>query len=106
LTVPDFLKTAEKAIFIEQAALNPHLTAGDVPMLAAYAQAISNTHRLARSKDITAWEKTARVAMALARALRLTAISGVSPDRLARQRRDYHPSAYSLMAEEEDDDDR
>jgi hypothetical protein len=107
LTAPAFLKTDEKTLFIELAALNAHLTASDTPMLAAYVQAITKTHRLAWQKDVAAWERCARVAMAMARSLRLTAISGTHPERLSRQRRDARPNPvdeYLATIEDEDDD--
>ncbi len=106
LTAPEFLKTDERALFNELATLNAHLTPSDTAMLAAYCQAIGKTHRLARQKDIAPWEKCARVAMAMARSLRLTAISGTHPERLSRQRRDARPSPLDeYFAEHGDDDD-
>ena len=78
-------------------------------MLAAYCQAIIKTHRLAQGDDVGSWEKAGRLAMALARTLRLTPISGTSAEKLGRQRRDAQPNPLdeylaTLEAEETDDE--
>src|SRR5437660_10801258 len=84
LTAPSMLSNGQRTLFADLAAANPHLTITDVPMLAAYCQAISKTLKLGRGKDIAAWEKVTRVAMALGRSLRLTASSATHPDTLSR----------------------
>jgi hypothetical protein len=108
LMPPPFLLTDEKSLFVELAARNAHLTPTDTPMLAAYCQAIVKTHHLAQGDDVGSWEKAGRLAMALARTLRLAPISGTHPERLGRQRRDAQPSPiaeYFAQREAEGDDD-
>jgi hypothetical protein len=88
LIAPAILTTSEKATFTELANANPHLTTSDAPLLATYAQALNKTHRLGRTKDLAGWEKAAKLALALARSLRLTAQAGNDPKSVARARRE------------------
>jgi hypothetical protein len=60
LTAPKLLTKAEAQLFKETAAVNPHLRLADKALLAAYAQAMVKTYRLARQSDTSAWEKSAR----------------------------------------------
>jgi hypothetical protein len=53
-------------------AANKHLTATDVPMLVAFCQAVSKTHRLGRSGKVADWERASRIMMALATKLKLS----------------------------------
>jgi hypothetical protein len=105
LTAPPILRDDERSLFTKLAALNKHLTATDAPMLACYVQAISKTQRLARTKDVSAWERAARVAMAMSRQLRMTASSATHPDKLSRARRDANPTLVEQILRETDDAD-
>jgi hypothetical protein len=71
-TPPEILSPEERALFNQLRAANPHITESDVPMLAAYVQAISMTHRLGRGDDVLNWERAARAMMALGTKLKLT----------------------------------
>jgi uncharacterized protein len=102
LTAPSMLTKAEAKLFVETVAANRHLRAADTAMLAAYAQAMIKTFRLARQSDTASWEKSARVAMALATKLRITAQSQVHPESAGRKRQMMPPSYYETM--ENDDD--
>jgi hypothetical protein len=65
LTAPKLLTKLEQNLFNDTAALNPHLRPADTALLAAYAQAMVKTYRLARQSDavaVVSWEKSARVA--------------------------------------------
>lgn len=84
------------------AAANRHLTVTDGPLLAVYVQAVTRTHRLGRGKDVGGWEKSARLAMALARSLRLTPQSTTDPQTIGRRRKDDPPP--QLWAQELEDD--
>src|SRR6516162_824157 len=72
LNPPAILSTAEATLFEELAAANPHLGVSDVALLAAFTQAVIKTQRLAKKSDIAAWERAGRLALSLARSLRLT----------------------------------
>lgn len=80
LTPPSLLNKAERAIFLETVRDNPHLRTSNVPILAAYAQTLANTYRLARLSDaasVKSWEQTTGVMMALATKLRITSQSQI-----------------------------
>jgi hypothetical protein len=104
LTAPSLLTKAEAKFFVEVAAVNPHLRPADAPLLAAFAQAMVKTYRLARQSDISAWEKSARVAMALATKLRITAQSQVHPEAAGRKRPHTLPSYYETETMESDNE--
>src|SRR6478672_9558846 len=97
LTAPSILTKLERDLFADVAAINPHLRPADVPLLAAYAQALHMTYKLARQSDTAAWERSARVAMALARSLRITTQSQVHPETAGRKRQTQQPSFYETM---------
>jgi hypothetical protein len=97
LTAPSILTKGERALFAEVAAINPHLRPADVPLLAAYAQALTKVYKLARQSDAAAWERTARMALALARSLRITSQSQVHPETAGRKRQIQQPSFYETM---------
>lgn len=83
-------------------AVNPHLRLADVALLAAYAQAMTKTYRLARQSDpasVSSWEKSARMAMSLATKLRVTAQSQVHPETAGRKRQQLPPSYYDVMGD-------
>ena len=80
-TPPEILSTAEQSLFAELRAANKHLTATDVPMLTAYCQAITKTHRLGRSGKVADWERASRIMMALATKLKLSPQSDRRVDR-------------------------
>jgi hypothetical protein len=71
-TPPEILSPEEQALFKQLRGANPHITESDAPMLAAYVQAISMTHRLGRGDDVLNWERAARAMMALGTKLKLT----------------------------------
>jgi hypothetical protein len=71
-TPPEILSTEERALFKQLRAANPHITESDEPMLIAYVQAISMTHRLGCGGDVLNWERAVRATMALATKLKLT----------------------------------
>jgi len=71
-TPPEILSSEEQALFKQLRAANPHITESDVPMLIAYVQAISMTHRLGCGDDVLNWERAVRATMALATKLKLT----------------------------------
>jgi hypothetical protein len=97
LTAPALLTKPEAALFAEVAAANPHLRPADGALLAAYAQALVKTYKLARQSDTAAWERTARVALALATKLRITAQAQVHPETAGRRRQIQQPSFYETM---------
>ena len=80
-TPPEILSTAEQDLFNQLRAANKHLTATDVPMLIAYCQSITQTHRLGRGKNVADWERATRVMMALGTKLKLTPQSDRRVDR-------------------------
>jgi hypothetical protein len=106
LTAPSVLTKAEAKFFVEAAAANPHLRPADAPLLAAYAQAMVKTYRMARQSDTASWEKSARVAMALATKLRITAQAQVHPESAGRKRPHSPPSYYETETMEPDDERR
>jgi hypothetical protein len=65
LNAPGFLSADEALLFAELAAANVHLTVTDAPLLACYVQSMTKIRRLGKLKDVSAWEKTVRVTMAL-----------------------------------------
>jgi hypothetical protein len=69
---PDILAPAEKALFHQLRAANPHLTDTDTSLLVCYCQAVTQTHRLGRGKDVMNWERAVRCLMALSTKLKLT----------------------------------
>ena len=71
-TPPEILSPEEQALFKQLRGANPHITESDVPMLVAYCQAISMTHRLGRGDDVLNWERAVRATMAIATKLKLT----------------------------------
>jgi hypothetical protein len=71
-TAPEILSPEEQALFKQLRSSNPHITESDVPMLIAYCQAISMTHRLGCGDDVLNWERAVRATMALATKLKLT----------------------------------
>ena len=92
-------------MFTEWAAANPHLTASDAPMLAAFAQAASKTHKAGRQKDISAFERAARLMMALGRTLRLTPQATTHPLTVGRRRNDQGGFGVTWQQLQDDDDD-
>jgi hypothetical protein len=97
LIAPAILTKPEAALFAETAAANPHLRPADGALLAAYAQALVKTYKLARQSDTAAWERTARVALTLATKLRITTQSQVHPETAGRKRQPLPPSYYETM---------
>jgi hypothetical protein len=71
-TPSEILSTEERALFKQLRAANPHITDSDVPLLTAYIQAVSMTHRLGCGDDVLSWERAVRATMALATKLKLT----------------------------------
>ena len=69
------------------AALAPHLTAIDVPILASFAQAVLLARKLVHS-DVDRWAKVVGCQLNLGRALRLVALSRSHPEKVARRVRD------------------
>lgn len=107
LTPPSILTKAERALFAEVVANNAHLRAGDVPMLGAYVQALTRTYRLSKRNDAASsksWQEAARVSLAMARSLRLTAINQTHRDTVGRQNANATPMSYYKRSEMEDDE--
>jgi hypothetical protein len=104
LTAPSCLTKPERIHFDQLVRANRYLTITDQAMLASYVQAMSKSHRLGRGEDTEGWERATRVMMALARTLRLTAISSTHPDKLSRQRRDARPSVIDEILAGGDDE--
>lgn len=91
LTAPSTLTAAERAVFVETVAQYPHLKPGDIPMIAAFAQATVKTFKLAKQQhDVQAWERSARVMISFATKLRLTPQSHTRAEALGRKRYDQH----------------
>jgi hypothetical protein len=91
LTPPAILSKPERLLFIEIVSRQPHLVPADAPMVAAYTQALAKAFKLGRATDtasVAAWEKATRVALALARSLRLLPINSIDPQSLGRRRKD------------------
>ena len=105
LTAPAFLTASEASMFNAWAAANPHLTASDAPMLAAFAQAASKTHKAGRQKDISAFERAARLMMALGRTLRLTPQATTHPLTVGHRRNDQGGFGITWQQQLQDDDD-
>lgn len=75
IAAPSSLNAAERAVFSETVEGNGHLKVGDTLMIAAYAQTLVKVNKLARKTDtasVGAWEKCARVMLAMATKLRVT----------------------------------
>jgi hypothetical protein len=104
LTAPSCLTKPERIHFDQLVHANAHLTVSDVACLASFCQAASKAHKLGRGEDTKGWERATRVMMALARTLRLTAISSTHPDKLSRQRRDARPSVIDEILAGGDDE--
>lgn len=83
---PVALTNAERDIFDDTARINTHLTAADATLLAAYAQAVCKSFRLVKRDDVSDWEKSNRIMLALARSLRLTQQAQTHPERAGRAR--------------------
>jgi hypothetical protein len=101
-TVPSTLSTSEQEIFLQVLRQNPHLDA-DEPLLALYAQALAKAQKLAKGKDVAAWEKAARVAVVLATKLRATQMSAIDPVALGRRKADHRPGPVPWARDENDD---
>jgi hypothetical protein len=71
-STPDVLTPAEKALFHQLRGANPHLTDTDTSLLVCYCQAVTQTHRLGKGKDVMNWERAVRCLMALSTKLKLT----------------------------------
>jgi hypothetical protein len=107
LSPPSLLTKPEQKLFGEVVLANSHLKSGDVPMLAAYVQALAKTYRLARKTDSAshkAWQESGRLALAMARSLRLTAINSTHPEKLARQRSNAAPLSLAERMDMMEDD--
>jgi len=104
LTTPSCLTKAEASTFTELVRANAHLTVTDAPLLTSYVQALAMMHRLAKAKDVGEWERCGRMALALARALRLTPISTADPQTLGRRRKDQPPPQQWLQELDDDDE--
>jgi hypothetical protein len=103
LTAPASLTDDERSLFQEQAALWPHLSEGDAPMLATYCQAITLARAAAREPNVDAFDKVARLQATLATKLRLTPQARTDPKMLARRMADRAPlSAYERMRLDEE----
>jgi hypothetical protein len=83
LTPPSILSTDEQSLFTQLRAANKHLTDTDTPMLVAYVQAVTQTHRLGKAKNLKVgdFERVARVMMSLAGKLKLCPSSDRRVDR-------------------------
>ncbi len=103
LTPPRTLSKSEAELFVATVANNPHLSTGDAPLLACYVQGLAKGQRLARSRDVAAWEKCMRVVLSMATKLRLTPQS-LHPDTVARRKRDQPPPSYYELDSNDDDD--
>lgn len=101
LTVPSVLTSTERKLYVELVTHNPHLTPTDVPLLTGYVQALALMQKLVKRADIAGWERAGRMALALARSLRLTQRS-VDAKTVARSKQQLPPSYYETM--EADDD--
>lgn len=86
LIAPANLTKTEAALFAELAATNPHLKAGDKPLLAIYAQGLIKVQKLARQADTAAWEKAVRACLSMATKLRITPQSTAHPESAGRKR--------------------
>jgi len=89
------LSKDERRVFDHVARENPHLKPADVPMLELYVMAHCRTVAANKRKDAEAWEREARVTMALGTKLRITPQATQDPRRVAR-----------LRAEADQDDER
>jgi hypothetical protein len=113
LTAPSSLTTVEKALFDQLAAANAHLMPGDASLLSIYVSALTQMYRASKRDDTKLWQQAARLAMQAARSLRITPVSSVHPEKLARQRRAGADEPWSEAAasrgyragDEMDDDD-
>src|SRR5690348_11445367 len=103
LNPPRTLTKAERSIFVETVAQHPHLKPGDATLVAAFAQASARSSRLARKENTDPWERSVRIMLALARALRLAPISGMRPEALGRKRAEQQFSYYDQMKADDDD---
>jgi len=103
LIPPASLSSDERLEFLAIADENSHLRRTDAPMLGCYVTAVTRVQKLARSKDVAAWEKAIKVMLALARSLRLTQQSCTDPKTLTRSRN--KPDIEAILREMNGDDD-
>jgi hypothetical protein len=102
LTTPaGLLNVKERKLFDEiiGAVDAKHFRAADVPLLAAYAQALAMVHTLARSRRIPDWERASRVAAMFATKLRLTPQSRLQARTVGR----HQPSQVAPWHRDPDD---
>jgi hypothetical protein len=112
LTPPASLTNSERLEFTAIVAENQHLRRTDAQMLALYVITVAKAAKLARLKDIGAAERATRVAISLARAMRLTQQAQRDPVTVGRGNRkaERAAKAAAILAEwdaeygREDDD--
>jgi hypothetical protein len=88
LTPPPTLSTEEQSTFNALLSDNPHLSKSDELLLTLYVLTLSKAAKLARGKDVAAWEKAVRLALTVATKLRVTPQSVQSPQVLGRRKAD------------------
>jgi hypothetical protein len=105
LTASSKLSTDEQSTFTKLALANQHLTPSDAPLLTLYVQSLSKAAKLARGKDVAAFDKAARLALIIGTKLRLTPQSSTDPQSIGRRRKDAKPSPLDeFLANETKDD--
>lgn len=107
LRAPASLNAVEKALFNEAVETNPHLTSGDIQLLASYVMAKAKSDKLARKTDVASiksWEMVSRVMISLAVKLRCTSHSQVHPERAGRARQNALPLSRMQQFLDDNDD--
>ena len=101
LTPPSTLTASERLEFAAIVSENQHLRRTDRAMLALYVVTVAKAARLARSKDLAAAEKAAKLSIALARSMRITAQSVCDPKTIGRGNRqvERQAQAAAILAE-------
>ena len=85
ITVPSSLDKSERALFNEIVSTHGHLAAGDAPLIVAFVEARLKAAKLAKGKDVQSWERASRMALAIARSLRITPQAKVHPEAAGRK---------------------
>jgi hypothetical protein len=88
LTPPPTLSIEEQSTFNALLSDNPHLSKSE-PLLMLYVLALSKAVKLARGKDVAAWEKAVRLALSVGTKLRITPQSTQDPQALGRRKADH-----------------
>lgn len=101
-TAPEALTNPEVSLFTQTALANPHLSAGDSALLGAYCVAVAKSFELARQADVTAWEKSLKLVLALSRALRISPRSS-HPVTVGRRKSEAAPTVCEQLVDEFDD---